>query len=126
MGILTFVAGSDGATHPVFAKTATTYINNLGQMTIETPVVEGEFDGIKIHFGSDLSLNPSTPSSWIQVYTKYDNESAWSASSLDLVIEATDQYIEGFVSTNKNLQAKIVIDPINSLSPNKLVKIEFY
>ena len=125
MGLMTFVAGDDGATRPIFAKTATTYINNLGQMTIETPVVEGEFEGIKIHFGTDLALNSATLSSWIQVYTKSDNESTWS-SAIDLVAENSEQYIEGFVSTNKNLQAKIVIDPIDSSTPNKLNKIEIY
>ena len=126
MGLMTFVAGDDGATRPVFAKTSTTYINNFGQMTIETPVVEGEFEGIKINFGTDLNLNSSTLSSWIQVYTKYDNESSWSADSIDLVAEYSEQYIEGFVSTNKNLQAKIVVDPINTSTPNKITGIEFY
>lgn len=95
-------------------------------MTIETPVVEGEFEGIKINFGTDLNLNSSTLSSWIQVYTKYDNESSWSADSIDLVAEYLEQYIEGFVSTNKNLQAKIVVDPINTSTPNKITGIEFY
>jgi hypothetical protein len=125
MGILTFVAGSDGVTHPVFAKTSLTYINTYGQMTIETPVVEGKFEGIRIHFGTDLALNSATLSDWIQVYTKSDNESSWS-SAIDLVAENSEQYIEGVVSTNKNFQAKIVIDPIDSSTPNKITNIEIY